>query len=81
MNEPAIKDVILATTTSTQDSGLLTLIPIFEKDTGYKVKTIAVEPDKLWLWGNVVKRTFYWYTRLTAKNPWLNRVSVSTASW
>lgn len=42
-NEPAIKDVILATTTSTQDSGLLdVLIPIFEKDTGYKVKTIAV---------------------------------------
>jgi tungstate transport system substrate-binding protein len=37
------KSVILATTTSTQDSGLLdTLIPIFEKDTGYFVKTIAV---------------------------------------
>jgi tungstate transport system substrate-binding protein len=35
--------VILATTTSTQDSGLLdTLIPIFEKGTGYFVKTIAV---------------------------------------
>ena len=41
-NEP-IKDVILATTTSTQDSGLLdVLIPVFEKETGYKVKTIAV---------------------------------------
>jgi tungstate transport system substrate-binding protein len=37
------KNVILATTTSTQDSGLLdTLIPIFEKKTGYFVKTIAV---------------------------------------
>jgi tungstate transport system substrate-binding protein len=37
------KAVILATTTSTQDSGLLdTLIPIFEKKTGYFVKTIAV---------------------------------------
>ncbi|KJS28891.1 MAG: tungsten ABC transporter substrate-binding protein [Desulfatitalea sp. BRH_c12] len=37
------KSVILATTTSTQDSGLLDiLIPIFEKDTGYFVKTIAV---------------------------------------
>jgi tungstate transport system substrate-binding protein len=37
------KAVILATTTSTQDSGLLdTLIPIFEKQTGYFVKTIAV---------------------------------------
>jgi tungstate transport system substrate-binding protein len=37
------KNVILATTTSTQDSGLLDiLIPIFEKKTGYFVKTIAV---------------------------------------
>lgn len=40
---PENKDVILATTTSTQDSGLLdVLIPDFEKKTGYKVKTIAV---------------------------------------
>ena len=42
---PAVetKDVILATTTSTQDSGLLdVLIPEFEKQTGYVVKTIAV---------------------------------------
>ena len=37
------KNIILATTTSTQDSGLLdVLIPIFEKQTGYFVKTIAV---------------------------------------
>jgi tungstate transport system substrate-binding protein len=37
------KTVILSTTTSTQDSGLLdVLIPIFEKQTGYFVKTIAV---------------------------------------
>lgn len=35
--------VILATTTSTQDSGLLdVLIPPFEKKTGYALKTIAV---------------------------------------
>jgi tungstate transport system substrate-binding protein len=41
--EPAVKDVILATTTSTQDSGLLdVLVPKFEEETGYKVKTIAV---------------------------------------
>ena len=39
----AQKNVILATTTSTQDSGLLdVLIPMFEKKTGYFVKTIAV---------------------------------------
>ena len=37
------KTIILATTTSTQDSGLLdVLLPIFEKETGYFVKTIAV---------------------------------------
>jgi len=37
------KNIILATTTSTQDSGLLDiLLPIFEKKTGYFVKTIAV---------------------------------------
>jgi len=40
---PQQKNIILATTTSTQDSGLLDeLIPIFEKETGYFVKTIAV---------------------------------------
>lgn len=39
----ASREVILATTTSTQDSGLLDiLVPIFEKQTGYLVKTIAV---------------------------------------
>lgn len=37
------KTVILATTTSTQDSGLLdVLIPLFERKSGYTVKTIAV---------------------------------------
>lgn len=41
--EPANTEVILATTTSTEDSGLLDeLIPMFEEDTGYHVKTIAV---------------------------------------
>ncbi len=40
---PGNVNIILATTTSTQDSGLLdVLIPAFEKKTGYKVKTIAV---------------------------------------
>lgn len=37
------KSIILATTTSTQDSGLLdTLVPLFEKENGYPVKTVAV---------------------------------------
>ncbi|BAF58783.1 ABC-type tungstate transport system, permease component [Pelotomaculum thermopropionicum SI] len=41
--QPQNKEVILATTTSTQDTGLLdVLLPIFEQKTGYKVKPIAV---------------------------------------
>jgi len=41
--DKATRAVILATTTSTQDSGLLDLlVPIFEKESGYPVKTIAV---------------------------------------
>ena len=37
------RTVILSTTTSTQDSGLLdVLVPLFERKTGYTVKTIAV---------------------------------------
>jgi tungstate transport system substrate-binding protein len=37
------KTVILATTSSTQDSGLLdVLVPIFERRTGYIVKTVSV---------------------------------------
>ncbi len=40
---PARPDLLLATTTSTQDSGLLdVLVPDFEQRTGYKVKTTAV---------------------------------------
>ena len=40
---PANPNLILATTTSTQDSGLLDiLIPLFETETGYKVQTVAV---------------------------------------
>lgn len=41
--ETAKKSILLSTTTSTQDSGLLeVLIPLFERQTGYTVKTIAV---------------------------------------
>ncbi|MEK7220738.1 MAG: substrate-binding domain-containing protein, partial [candidate division NC10 bacterium] len=40
---PAAQAVILSTTTSTQDSGLLdVLVPLFQKKTGYTVKTISV---------------------------------------
>ncbi|QCJ44002.1 tungsten ABC transporter substrate-binding protein [Bacillus sp. S3] len=41
--KPAPTEMILATTTSTQDSGLLdVLIPMFEEENNVKVKTIAV---------------------------------------
>src|SRR5918998_89594 len=37
------KELILSTTTSTQDSGLLdALVPLFERQSGYRVKTISV---------------------------------------
>jgi tungstate transport system substrate-binding protein len=40
---PQARTILLATTTSTQDSGLLdVLVPLFEKKTAYTVKTIAV---------------------------------------
>jgi tungstate transport system substrate-binding protein len=40
---PANPNLILATTTSTQDSGLLdVLIPLFEQQSGFKVQTVAV---------------------------------------
>jgi tungstate transport system substrate-binding protein len=41
--EPAQRNVILSTTTSTEDTGLLdVLVPLFEKQTGYSVKTVSV---------------------------------------
>ena len=43
LSATAAPSVILATTTSTQDTGLLdVLVPAFEKSSGYSVKTIAV---------------------------------------
>ena len=40
---PGARTIILSTTTSTQDSGLLdVLVPLFEKQTGYTVKAISV---------------------------------------
>ncbi len=40
---PENTEIILATTTSTRDSGLLdVLIPLFDEQTGYKVKMVAV---------------------------------------
>ncbi len=44
---PARSEIILATTTSTYDSGLLdALLPLFEAQTGYVVKVVAVGTGK-----------------------------------
>lgn len=41
--ESVSRNVILATTSSAQDSGLLdVLVPLFEKQSGYRVKTVSV---------------------------------------
>lgn len=40
---PAQQEIIFATTTSVQDTGLLdVIVPIFEKESGYRVKAVAV---------------------------------------
>lgn len=40
---PPEKEIVLATTTSTRDTGLLdSLLPIFQRESGYKVNVIAV---------------------------------------
>ncbi len=45
--QPEAAELILATTTSTQDSGLLdVLIPLFEAQSGYRVKVVAVGTGK-----------------------------------
>lgn len=45
--QPSASSIILSTTTSTRDSGLLDyLLPIFEKDTNIQVKMIAVGTGK-----------------------------------
>ena len=62
------KDLILATTTSTQDSGLLdVLIPMFEKPTGYFVKTIAVGSGQAMAMGRE-KRMCCWCIPLKQKS-------------
>lgn len=47
VTEPTNREILLSTTTSTQDSGLLDfLLPIFTEETGYEVKTVAVGTGK-----------------------------------
>ena len=83
------KDLILATTTSTQDSGLLdVLVPAFEKASGYTVKTVAVgsgqaikmgeegNADVLLVHSPAAEKEFV--ARATA---WTARSSCTTPSW
>lgn len=50
--KPANPELILSTTTSTADSGLLdVLLPVFEQKTGYKVKPIAVGSGQAMIMG------------------------------
>ena len=66
------KTIILATTTSTQDSGLLdVLLPIFEKKTGYFVKTIAVGSGRPWQWGKRERRMCFWFIPLHAEKKFV----------
>ncbi|MFI5269329.1 MAG: hypothetical protein ACHQ7M_18290, partial [Chloroflexota bacterium] len=56
-----LKQVILATTTSTQDSGLLdALVPLFEKQGGWQVKTDQFE-KQLWQDASLNPKDNSWY--------------------
>ena len=58
------KNVILSTTTSTQDSGLLdVLVPLFEKATGHSVKTISVGTGQALALAAKAMPTWHWFTR------------------
>ena len=55
----------LATTTSTDNSGLLALLnPAFENESGVKVDVIAVGTVKRCAWVKMVMSMCCWYTRL-----------------
>ena len=50
--------IILSTTTSTQDSGLLdVLVPMFERQTGYTVKAVSVGTGRRWPSPREARRT------------------------
>lgn len=79
---PKQKNIILATTTSTQDSGLLdTLIPIFEKETGYFMKTIAVGSGQAMKMGKKARPTSCWFIHRTPRKNLSKRATGSTAAW
>jgi hypothetical protein len=65
------RNVILATTTSTQDSGLLdVLVPLFQKQRGYTVKTVARRLP----WRRRETQMWRWFMRRAWKGNMLPRV-------
>ena len=69
-----MKDVIPATTTSTQDSGLLdVLVPKFEEETGYKVKPSLWAPELPWPWVKRAKPMCCFATLIKMKQNLLKR--------
>ncbi len=80
--EPKIKDLILATTTSTVDSGLLDrLVPIFEKKTGFRVKTIAVGTGQALAMGEKGEADVLLVHAPRPKRSWWSRVSPEITGW
>ena len=70
------RTVILSTTTSTQDSGLLdVLIPLFEKQTGYSIKTISVGTGQALALAAKGTRTWLWCMRRAWKSNTSPRAS------
>lgn len=78
----ANKSVILATTTSTQDSGLLDLlVPVFEKDSGYSVKTIAVGSGQAMAMGKKGRPMCCWCIHPMRKRPSWRKGPAAAAGW
>lgn len=79
--EPKVKDIILATTTSTVDSGLLdVLIPKFEKETGYRVKTISAGTGQALAMGEKGRRMSCCAMLPPPKRSWWTKERLSTIS-
>ena len=74
------KSIILATTTSTEDSGLLdVLIPVFERSSGYIVKTISVGSGQALKMGEKERQTSCSLTLRMPKEDSSNAASPSIA--
>jgi hypothetical protein len=78
---PANPNLILATTTSTQDSGLLdVLVPLFQEQTGYTVQTVAVGSGQAMEMGQQGMPMSCWFTRLRLRNSSWRMAGARSAS-